>query len=508
MRVNFSKMDKIFLAYISIFFVLSAFFSSFSSLMPDEGTHLLLSIFYKDMITHIVSTGDFSFNGAYSYAINYLVRYPKLQIAYPPLYHLTNALFFSIFGPSALVGKLVNLAYAVLAFTVFYFFVKKYFGDKPAFMAALLFSLSPFSLFFSSKAWLDYTFIFWFITALYLFSRAMETKRSRDFAICGFATGLALLGRQMGGFLLAFYLVVIILSKEDVRIRIKSILIIAATFAIIATPYIIILNAAGGMDINVMVAQFYAVARGQPTSYLEPMFWLYYLVYTPTAAPFFPIFLLGLVYYSWKRQKMFKELLMFFLVMYIFISLVPTKESRFSEVFMLPAYVAVSVLLCSIKRKAIPVVFVASYFVVSVSLILPTILYYPAEDIVNKMVPNMPARSSIAMLSDDAPLFSSVLMWYVRVADKSMEHSVYRPCAFSNMSAEEIRTIFRENGVYYVVYSDWSTHHEIDLIKDELEPAFSVEKDGKKTDVYLYKDFVPQTKNCNYVCLTQKQVCS
>jgi len=508
MCVNFSKMDKIFLAYISIFFVLSAFFSSFSSLMPDEGTHLLLSIFYKDMITHIVSTGDFSFNGAYSYAINYLVHYPKLQIAYPPLYHLTNALFFSIIGPSALVGKLVNLAYAVLAFTIFYFFVRKYFGEKPAFMAALLFSLSRFSLFYSSKAWLDYTFIFWFIAALYLFSKAMETKRPYDFAICGFATGLALLGRQIGGFLLVFYLMVIIWSKENIRIKTRNVLIIAATFALIVTPYIVILNAAGGIEINITVAKFYAVVNGEPTSYLDPMFWLYYLVYTATAAPFFPIFLLGLIYYSWKRQKLFKELLMFFLVMYIFISLVPTKEFRFSEVFMLPAYVAVSVLLCSIQRKAIPMAFVASYFVVSIFFLLPTILYYPAEDIANKMVPNMPARSSIAMLSDDSPLFSSVLMWHVRMADTNMEHNVYRPCAFSNMSAEEIRTIFRENGVYYVVYSNWSTHHEIELIKDELEPAFSVEKDGKKTDVYLYKNFVPQTKNCNYVCLTQKQVCS
>jgi hypothetical protein len=292
------------------------------------------------------------------------------------------------------------------------------------------------------------------------------------------------------------------------RTKAKNALIITTTFALVALPYIAILSATGGMDINVTVAKFYAEARGQPLSYLDPMFWLYYLVYTPTAAPFFPILLLGFVYYAWKRQKLSKEMMIFLLVMYVCISLVPTKELRFSEMFMLPVYAAVGVLLNTLKRKAIPIAFIAAYLVVSIFLILPTVTYYPVQDIADRMVPNMPAGSSIAMLSDDAPLFSSVLMWYVRLADKDMEHAVYRPCAFDNMTAEQINEAFKEGGVYYVVYSEWSAHRSIELIRNELEPAFSVTEGGKTTGVYTYKEFTPQTRNCNYVCLTEEQVCS
>lgn len=511
MKVCFelSKTDKVFFAYITVFFIASAFVATFNSLSSDEGTHLLLSLFYKDLITHMISTGDFSFGSAYSYAINYLVHYPKLQIAYPPLYHLTNAFFFSIFGPSSEVGRLVNLAYAVLGFTVFYFLAKEYFDEKAALVATLLFSLSPFTLFYSNRAWLDYSFIFFFITSLWLFSKAVKTNRNGYFVLCGFATGLALLGKQMGGFLLLFYAAILLLRNDGMGPKLKRGLMIFVPFLAIALPYLLILYASGGLNVNAIVASFYANVKGQPTSFLDPMFWLYYFVYTVTAAPFFPLILAGFAYYAYKKRPHWKEMLIFFIVIYVCTSAVPTKELRFSEAFMLPAYATAGVLLASAKRKIIIPIAVAAYFTVSAILLVPTIGYYPVENITGKMMADIPANSSIALLSDEDPAFSSVFMWYVALNDRNVTHKVYRPCAFDDMNATDMNKAFKENGVYYVVYSEWSSHKSIDLIRDKLTYLFSETANGLKTDVYNYNEYSSITNSrCNYICLTQEQICA
>ena len=58
----------------------------------DEGTHTLIGLFYKDLIMNI---GNFnSFDDITSFAVNYIVKYPKISAHYPPLYHLFLASIF------------------------------------------------------------------------------------------------------------------------------------------------------------------------------------------------------------------------------------------------------------------------------------------------------------------------------------------------------------------------------------------------------------------------------
>jgi len=508
MQVRLSKTDKLFFVYLAVLFIGLAYTFQFNSLLADEGTHLLLSIFYKDLITHTVSSGDFSFGSVYGYAINYLVHYPKLQIAYQPLYHLTNAFFFQIFGPSETIGRFVNLAYAIMAFAMFYFLVKEHFGERAAVIAAVLFSLSPFSLFYSSRAWLDYTSIFWLITSLLLFGRAMKAGGRWRFAACGVATALAFLGKQICGFVLIFYLVTIIMQKKAFRERLESAAVLAITFSLLAVPYLFLFYSVGGIETSATAAIFYSVTKGDPTSLLDPMYWLLYLVRTGAAAPFFPALLLGLAYYAYKKQPHWKTMALFFAVFYICLSAVPTKELRFSETFMLPAYASFGVLLASNKRNILPAAFLAVYCVVSVALFIPTINYYPVKEITTQMMAGIPEGSSIALLSDEGPAFSSVFMWYVAKEGGGPVHKVYRSCAFDGMSADEIKNTFRENGVYYVVYSDKSLRNTIDLVKDDVTYLFSVSKDGKTTSVYKFNGFAMSAGNCNYICITQKEICA
>lgn len=510
MRVKLSKTDKLFFVYLAVLFIGLAYTFQFNSLLADEGTHLLLSIFYRDLIAHTISSGDLSFNSVYGYAINYLVHYPKLQIAYQPLYHLTNAFFFQIFGPSETIGRFVNLAYALMAFAAFYFLVKEHFGERAALIAAVLFSLSPFSLFYSSRAWLDYTSIFWLITSLLLFGRAMKAGGRWRFAVCGLATALAFLGKQICGFVLIFYLATILTQKKVLREKLKSAIVLTVAFSLLAVPYLYLFYSVGGIEASATAAIFYSVTKGDPTSLLDPMYWLLYVVRTGTVAPFFPALLLGLAYYVYKKQPHWKTMALFFAVFYICLSAVPTKELRFSETFMLPAYAAFGALLASNKRKMLPAAFLAVYCAVSIALFIPTINYYPVKELTTQMMVDIPDGSSIALLSDEDPAFSSVFMWYVAKEGNGPVHKVYRPCAFDGMSADEIKNMFRDNNVYYVVYSTKSSRSTIDLVNDDLTYLFSMSKDGKETTVYAFKEYAAKAAadKCNYICITQKEICA
>lgn len=202
-----SFFDKTIVIYLSFLFIFLFYTFYLNSLTTDEGTHLLLSVFYRDLILHLINTRDFSFNNAYQYAIKYLVTYPKLQIAYPPLYHFSNILAFSIFGISTFTGRLVNLTYAILSFLIFYSIIKKFFNSKMAFISTFLFSFTPISIFYASRAMMDFSVFFWMLLSIYTFILAMKKKENKFFILTGIFASLSTLSKQMGGMIIFFFFI-------------------------------------------------------------------------------------------------------------------------------------------------------------------------------------------------------------------------------------------------------------------------------------------------------------
>ncbi len=520
--MKIDKYDKIVAVYLIALFIFLFSTFHYNSLFSDEGTHLMLSVFYKDLITNIAQTGDFSFQHIYQYGINYLVHYPKLQIAYPPLYHLTNAAAFSIFGLYETISRAVNLLYAIGSFLFFYILAKKVFSAKAALFATAMFSFSPLTLFFSSRALQDFSMFFFLLLSVYIFSSAFQhlTKLSKRsimlFSLTGFVSFLAAMGKQMGGMVIFFFLAILAYNFLRQKAYRKWILANSATLLVVfllpLIPYIFILNAVGGIEINKMVAIGAASEQGEPVSLTAPLFWIWYPLKLSLAAPFTPLFLLSLAWLVYRKERNWKPLLLWFSVFFILLTLIPNKEPRLAQIFLLPAYAAAGFYLEKIfvsgKRFLLPA-FLIIYFVVSLLIFIPTIQYYPAKEIVQEVFSKLPENGNIAIFSEADPLFSSAVMWHARTLDKNENISLYRACAFSNETAEEIMQTLKNNNIHSIVYQTWNPDARIEGIKPYLNLENKITKSNFTTEIYTVKDFAAkeQKEICNYVCLTKQKVC-
>lgn len=500
------KVTKYFILYLMAFSAVLALTFPYNYTFSDEGTHFLLAVFYKDLLSNIPSLG-FSYDAIYNYSINYLVHYPKLQIAYPPVYHLTALIPFYVLGPSIFLLRLVNLAYAALAFFVFYSIVKKHFDEKTAFISTLFFSLSTYSLLYASRAFQDFSAFFFIMLSVWFFSKAVDSKQTKYFLILGVTSALAILSKQISAILVIFFLVCMAPNLRRMQ-GIKQLAAFAIPLIILLTPYILLLKSVGGFEINKIVAIDYASQQGEPTSLIDPAYWLHFLLKPSYFAPFTIAFALVLFAYIYKKEKYWKEFLVFSLIFYISLSVIPNKELRFSQLFLLPAYVATAAYLLRVKNRLVLPATLVAYTLISIVIFSGTVQSYPQSEIADRIYKSLPDGAAVSLFSDQEPLFSSSLMAELIIKDKKGV-VVIRPCAFGNKTKEEILKTLDESNTYFVVYSTWSEDTTIGKVLNSLEPAFSVTENNLTTDVYKYKNFqnkMPE-KACNYICLTGGKIC-
>jgi len=513
-----SFFDKAIIVYLFFLLIFLIYTFHLNSLSTDEGTHLLLSKFYRDLILHLINTRDFSFNNAYQYGIEYLVTYPKLQIAYPPFYYLSNILAFYIFGISIFTARLVNLVYAILSFFIFYLILKKFFDSKIAFISTFLFSFPPIPVFYSSRVTMDFCVFFWLLLSIYTFIIAVKGKRKRFFFLTGISASFATLSKQMGSMIIFFYFLIffkkIVFEKKERIENLKIIAILILSFSLFLLPYLFILNKIGGFEINKMVAIDYASISGEPTSVLDPMFWLYYFIKlininSINSLIFLPLFLFSFILYIYEKNLHWRKILLFFFVFYIGLSLIPNKEPRFSLYFLLPTFLTLGYYLNKTNRILV-ILFLISYIVVTLYIFLPTISYYPVETLANYIYENNSENGNIAMFSDFEPLHSSEVMWHLSQYDKNRTIRVYRSCIFTDKNKEEILELLQNNNIYFIVYSAWSNDKQIEKIKDNLTLVDTIDFKGLVTEIYTFNDFRYDSnmKKCNYICLTKQTICT
>lgn len=414
-------------------------------------------------------------------------------------------------------ARFVNLIYAIMAFLIFYLIIKKFFNSKIAFISTFLFSFSPMSVFYASRVNMDFSVFFWLLLSVYTFIRAMREKKRKFFFLTGVFVFLSALSKQMGGIVIFFFSLIILskilFKKEQRKQNLKFIIVLILSFSLLLLPYLFILNKVGGFEISKIIAIDFASYHGEPTSLLDPMFWLYYFSYLMNLKSinsfiFLPLFLFSLIFYAYNKNRYWKKILLFFLVFYIGISLIPNKEPRFSQYFLLPTFLTLGYYLNKTKRSLV-LLFLISYIIVTLYVFSLMINYYPVESVANYIYENISENGNVALFSDDEPLHSSSVMWHLSQLDKDRIVRVYRRCAFDNKNREQIFEFLKNNNINFIVYSRWSNNDHIEKIKENLTLVHTINSNDLVTEIYTLDNFRydPDNKTCNYICLTRQTIC-
>ena len=482
------KIDKILVTYTSVFFVLLLSTINLTSIRADEGTHSLLALFYKDILTKSVRNLDLSFEHMYEFGISYLIHYPKLQVFYPPLYHfLIGFFFYPIFGISVFSARLTTIIMTTLSVIIFYLVTKEFFNRKVSFVATLLFSLFPITLSYGRLVMMEFTAIFFILLSLYFYQKAWKSDKNKYYILTSIVVLLAIMSKRPGFLLVPIYSLHILYRKKW-----KNLISFLIPVRVLFTPYILFLRKIGGLEVSSSIYSMYAFQS------LDT--WKYFFTFP------FILLLMFLFFYQnyriWKGKEKF--FILWFLIFFIGVFFISFKP-RYFHYFLIPVFMISGKCLRKIKKRWL-CLFLIGYIVLSVTLTVLDWEKYPEiEKISTTIHSTLPKNGNVAMISETSYKFSSAFTFYLARVDENKTIFFYRPCLFYNKTRGEILDLFEKNNVFYVIAIPKIEGYEnVKKINEILELV-----ESGPIELYKVKNFVQkQRKYCNYICLTEQEICT
>ncbi len=503
------KPDIYLIAFLLIFTTVSLFLLN-APATTDEGTHSLISLFFRDLIRDWVNNPTLSFSKIYDYAISYLVHYPKLSLYYPPLLHVIVSFFYSLFGPSFFVARIVVLLFSVGMLVMLYKTVKILLNGKTALLVTCLASVMPMVYYNSITVMTDIPYMFFFMLAMYFYIKAFDSNKKVHFIIASVATALGFLTKWNAILILPIIFAYAFLEKRD---QMKNVVLSIILVFLIISPYMFVIWKTGLISIP-----FISSLQVSATAKHDPQFdtvegWMYYPKVLANQYFTIPIFLASiaaLIYYSLRKERYWKLLVIWSLVFYLFFTVLSNKEPRY-VIPMIPALLLpLSFFIVSQRyRISVPIIiFISILLLFSTSQLISSAFYYN-PDISGVVKQTLDSDGNVLVAAESGWFYSSQFIFKLASMDESASKFVYRPCSLSAMSLSELSSI---HGIRYVILPE---PVDRDLDKVAIVKSSSILNTEKvfstsTTNITLYtsNDYVPQKEYCNFVCVLNTTVCS
>jgi hypothetical protein len=242
--------------------------------------------------------------------------------------------------------------------------------------------------------------------------------------------------------------------------------------------------------------------------------WLFYLQQLGNTFLSYPLLaacLVALAYYSIKKEKYWKLLLLWFIVPYLIFTIIPNKQGR----YLLPVIPALLFPL-SFYISRFPKAFALVALVISGALLLyisyltlPPGFYYMTN--YSSIASETLNKSGNVLLLDEQNqwFYSSAFTFEMLRQDTSHTHLVIRPCILTTLNTGDFLGFIKNNGVRYIITTNSSylpdksmgTSKSLELVKSFV---------NKNATVYLYENmnYTPPNSTCNYICITNQWLCS
>lgn len=262
---------------------------------------------------------------------------------YPPLFDLTTTGFFAVFGVNQLAGRLVAVMFAVLSISVLFQFAKSVYGPKKALLASVLFGIMPGLFWLSRVTMIETTMMFFFTMIMFTFLTWLnKNHNNRTLLICGLVLGIGVLVKyQLIVAAIAMLLCVLFFARKKLKLNLARFIIICFIVVLVVSPWIALIYHYNGMT-KFETLQYVMSEGGQdrpaysnrfqpaPVYYLVEMTWPFNdIAVHPISLPIFILGLCGLGLFAYRRSKQDLFFLTWFLVVYVFFTVVPNRQWRY-----------------------------------------------------------------------------------------------------------------------------------------------------------------------------------
>jgi len=268
---------------------------------------------------------------------------------YPPLFDGVIFLSFKTLGVSLFSARVVPVLFSVLSLWLVFELAYSMYGGKTALLSAVVLAVMPGYFWLSQGALLETALVFFVVASLLFFYRWLVTRKDRNLVFTGLALGLGFLTKYqvvVAGVILLFSLVFLI--RRELKTSLKKFTLTIVVALLVITPWIVI---AYQMYATQVLRQWvYAGQVGNPERSIysdrfpQPIFYLIDMVWPYSNTHPISIFIYiaglgGLVYLAWRHKPQDRYVLIWFVVIYVFFTLISNRAWRYA----LPVFPAVAI---------------------------------------------------------------------------------------------------------------------------------------------------------------------
>ncbi len=274
------------------------------------------------------------------------------NLFYPPLYDVLTFLSYSLFGVSVVSARVIDAVFSVLLLWVVFEFTNKAYDGKTALLASVFLSIMPGYFVASHTAMLDITMAFFFALSIFFLFLWLQNNNDKMLIFTAIALFAGFFAKyQIIIAVLVIFIAVLTLSGGRLKKPLPKkhyITIILILSAIVYLTYslrsyiamwlkVIFMNTTGSLTIE---PAFYLTQTQSIYSTIHPISLLMYI-----------FGFIGLGIFAFRRQKIDKLLLMWFIIILIFYTLLPNKNWRYALPFYPVLAISASVFVTVIYAK-------------------------------------------------------------------------------------------------------------------------------------------------------------
>jgi len=253
------------------------------------------------------------------------------NLFYPPLYDVLTFLSFSVFGVSVVSARIVDAFFSVLLLWVVFEFTSKVYDGKTALLGSVFLAVMPGYFYASHLAMLDTAMAFFFVLAIFFFYIWLQTYKNRMLILIGLTVILGFLIKyQIIVAILVMFFCVLFFCRSQLKRLFSRKIYIALIFALLACVAYLVYSFQWylGMWLNVMGINTTG-GTIQPLYYLTEMNSIYPTIH-PISLLIYALGFLGLGLFAVRRQKPDKLLLIWFITVIVFYTILANKNWRYA----------------------------------------------------------------------------------------------------------------------------------------------------------------------------------